>query len=118
MILADCIWREKKVCKLKAPECAANCDLKGLAFEQQAILDRIAFERRKIARLYFFSKDRKKSEIADRTKGVYVLYSVLQKHFGLDNPLKKEAETFMTDNDRMMTLLSWKKIKVGKVRAE
>lgn len=95
---------------LKAPDCLGSCDFKTLAFEKDAILQRIVFERRQITKMYFLSKDRKKEQILDKTRGVILLYDVLQKFFGMPNPLKKKVNVLITDDERMKSVMKKKEL--------
>lgn len=108
--MTDCVWRDKGVCLLKAPDCLGSCDFKTLAFEKDAILQRIVFERRQITKMYFLSKDRKKEQILDKTRGVILLYDVLQKFFGMPNPLKKKVNVLITDDERMKSVMKKKEL--------
>jgi hypothetical protein len=94
----DCTYEIKGYCdavekqgnkKVVLDQCQ-NCDFRDIPFSQHAIHKTIRKEKLSIARMYTFTRIRKKAEIQDKVYGLYKLYEILEKEFGEPNPIKAQ----------------------------
>lgn len=86
---SECIWKDKIKCNESICD---DCDWKELPFEKQAILNRITKEKRNLRWLYIMTRKRKEKEIQDKANGIYLMYDILEKHFGITNEINKEIK--------------------------
>lgn len=114
------MWKDKGLCKFNDVknikhfkesvifECPINCSYSDLEFTKEEIEKRIKKERTKATWLYYTAKDRRKIELMDKVAGVYLLSQALEDFFGVENPIKKQANIYMTENDRAKTIIDKK----------
>lgn len=93
--MTDCVWMDKVNCQKKNTDGTIDiglscdeCDWKTLEYSKEAIIKRIGIETNKMKKLYMFAKQRKANEINDIMSGIVKMYEILEKDFGVKNPIK------------------------------